>query len=161
MDVVLFILAFFAAQLINVILSTIKSVITIKGTKQVAAIFSAINYGVNTFVIKSITDVDIWIAIIVSVVCNLIGVYVGLWITEKMRKEQLWKITVTVPTENFEDFKNELKENNIDFISYETSWDKYKVVDIFSRHKAKSKVIKTIFNNYDVKYTISANTQQL
>ena len=46
-------------------------------------------------------------------ICNLIGVYVGLWITEKMRKEQLWKITVTVPTENFEDFKNELKENGI------------------------------------------------
>ena len=161
MNVVLFILAFFAAQLVNVILSTIKSVITIKGTKQVAAIFSAINYGVNTFVIKSITDVDMWIAIIVSVVCNLVGVYIGLWITEKLRKEQLWKITVTVPTENFEDFKVELKENNIDFISYETSWDKYKVVDVFSRHKSKSKIIKKIFNNYDVKYTISANTQQL
>ena len=161
MNTFLFILAFFVAQLINVVLGTIKNVITIKGTKQVAAIFSAINYGVNTFVIKSISDVDMWVAITVSMICNLIGVYVGLYITEKMRKEQLWKITVTVEAENFENLKKELKENNIDFITYKTSWEKYKVLDIFSKHKAKSKIIRNIFNNYNVKYTISANTQTL
>ena len=156
-----FILLFFVCQLINVILSTIKSVITIKGTKLLASVFSAINYGFNTFIIKAIADVELYIAVIVSMVCNLIGVYIGLLITEKMRKEQLWKITVTVPTENLKDFKAELLENNIDFIAYETSWEEYKVLDIFSKHKAKSKIIKDIFKHYDVKYTISANNHHL
>lgn len=145
------------AQFLNVILSTIKSVVTIKGTKEFASVFSAINYGVNAFVIKTTTEVDVFTAIIVAVICNLIGVYIGLWITEKCRKEQLWKISVTVPTEQIKDFKRELNFNKIDFIALETSWDKFKVVDIYSRHKAKSKIIKEIFKNYDVQYTISSN----
>lgn len=149
---------FFLCQLVNVILSTIKNVVTIKGTKIVASIFSAINYGVNTIIIKTISDVELWVAVLVSVVCNLVGVYIGMWITEKMRKEQLWKITVTIPTENLQQFKEELLKNDIDFIAYETSWKDYKVVDVFSKHKTTSKVIKKIFNNYNVQYTISANS---
>ena len=153
----LFIILFFVCQLINVVLSTIKSVVTIKGTKLVASIFSAVNYGFNTVIIKSIADVDLIVAVVVSVICNLIGVYIGLLITERMRKEQLWKITVTVPTQNLSQFKTELYENNIDFIAYETSWEDFKVVDVFSKHKSTSKTIKEIFKHYNVKYTISAN----
>ena len=149
---------FFLCQLVNVILSTIKSVVTIKGTKTVASIFSAVNYGVNTIIIKTIADVELWVAVLASVVCNLIGVYIGMWITEKMRKEQLWKITVTIPTENLQQFKEGLLKNDIDFIAYETSWKDYKVVDVFSKHKTTSKVIKQIFANYKVQYTISANS---
>lgn len=157
----MYIALFFVCQLINVVLSTIKSVVTIKGTKLVASVFSAINYGFNTAIIKAIADVDLYIAIIISVVCNLVGVYFGLWITEKLRKEQLWKITVTVPTENLQAFKKDLLVNDIDFIAYETSWKDYKVVDIFSKHKSTSKVIKEIFKHYNVKYTISANAAKL
>lgn len=156
-----FILLFVVCQLINVILSTIKSIITIKGTKLTASIFSAVNYGFNTVIIKSISDVELWLAIIVTVLSNLVGVYVGMLITERMRKEQLWKITVTVPAEKLDNFKQELLDNGIDFIAYETSWEDFKVVDIFSKHKSTSKTIKQIFNNYDVKYTISANVGTL
>ncbi len=161
MDKLLFIGLFILCQLINVILSTIKSVVTIKGTKIVASVFSAINYGFNTFIIKAITNVELYIAVIVTVLSNLVGVYVGLWITEKLRREQLWKITVTVPTENLSEFKKELKDNDIDFIAYETSWKDFKVVDVFSKHKSTSKVIKNIFKHYNVKYTISANSASL
>ena len=156
-----FYLLFFVCQLINVVLSTIKSVITIKGTKLMASIFSAVNYGFNTYIIKVIADVELYVAVIVSVVCNLLGVYLGMLITDKMRKEQLWKITVTVPTEKMSEFKKELSDNQIDFIAYETSWKHYKVVDIFSKHKSTSKTVKRIFANYDVKYTISANVGEL
>ena len=156
-----FYLLFFVCQLINVVLSTIKSVITIKGTKLMASIFSAVNYGFNTYIIKVIADVELYVAVIVSVLCNLLGVYLGMLITDKMRKEQLWKITVTVPTEKMTEFKKELCENKIDFIAYETSWEDYKVVDVFSKHKSTSKTVKKIFGNYDVKYTISANVGEL
>lgn len=152
---------FFVCQLINVVLGTIKSVVTIKGTRMTASIFSAINYGFNTFIIKVIAGVDLWIAILVSMSCNFIGVNFGMWITEKLRKEQLWKITVTVPTENLQDFKHELLDNDIDFIIYETTWDKYKVVDVFSRHRSKSHLIREIFKHYNVLYTISANVGTL
>lgn len=155
------ILAFFVAQFINVVLSTLKSVITIKGGKKLAAVASAIAYGFNTVVIKVIADVDMWVAVTVSVICNIFGVYFALLITEKLRKDQLWKITATVSAENLELLKEELKQNDIGFIAYATTWDKYKVLDIFSKHKSESKIIKQLFNKYNAKYTILANEGSL
>ena len=152
-----YILAFFLATLVNVILSTLKSVITIKGGRVLACVMSAIAYGFNTVVIKMVSDVDMWVAVLSSVVCNLLGVYIGLFITDKMRKEQLWKITVTVPTEKLHDFKADLHAQEIAFVAYETSWEKYKVVDIFSKAKPESKKIREIIKKYNVKYTINAN----
>ena len=151
------IIAFTIAQLINVILSTLKSVITIKGGKKLAAIANAISHGFNTIVIKVIVDVSMTTAIIISTTCNLIGVYFALWITEKLRKDQLWKITATVHSDNFDSLLAELNLNHISYISYETSQDKYKVLDIFSKHRLESRVIKTLFDKYNAKYTILAN----
>ena len=155
------ILAFSVAQLINVVLSTLKSVITIKGGKGVAAVSNAVAHGFNAIVIKVIADVDMWLAVIISIVSNLIGVYFALWLTEKMRKDQLWKITVTVPAENFTVLTDNLKQNGISYISYETSWEKYRVLDVFSKDKKESKVVKNLFNSYNAKYTISANAGTL
>lgn len=152
------VLAFCVCQLINVILSTLKSVITIKGGKGLAAVSNAVAYGFNTIVIKVIADVDMWIAVTVAIICNLVGVYFALWLTEKMRKDQLWKITVTVPAENYDALIDNLKEYDISYISYETySSGKYKVLDVFSKHKKESKIIRNLFNLYNAKYTILAN----
>ena len=152
-----FILLFFVAQLINVVLSTIKSVITVKGGKLQASIINAVTYSFNIIVIKSLVDVDMMVAIAVTIFTNLFGVYLGLTILDKLRKDQLWKITTTLPTSNLKDFKHDLNALDISYIVYETSWDDYKVVDIFSKHKNDSRLIKTVFKKYDVKYTISAN----
>jgi uncharacterized protein YebE (UPF0316 family) len=151
------IIVFFIATLINVILGTLKNVITIKGGRIAASIASAVAYGFNTLMIKLVVSVDIYLAVISSVICNLVGVYIALLITDKLRKDQLWKITVTVPTGILHNFKKSLKDSNIDFIAYETSWEEYKVVDIFSKHKSESKIIRNIIKQYNVKYTISAN----
>lgn len=87
----------------------------------------------------------------------MLGVYIGLIITDKMRKEQLWKITVSVPTDVLHQFKADLTKEHIKFMTYQTSWELYKVVDIFSSTKEESKHIRNIIKKYDVKYTISAN----
>lgn len=155
------ILAFFVAQLVNVILSTLKSVITIKGGKKLAAISHAVAHGFNTIIIKFIADIDLWLAVVISTICNLIGVYFALWLTEKLRKDQLWKITVTVPAENFDSLTLGLKENQITYISYETTWSKYRVLDVFSKQKKESKIIKNLFNENNAKYTILANEGHL
>ena len=154
-------IGFTLATLINVILSTLKSVITIKGGRFIASISNAISYGFNTIVIKSITDVNLWVAIVITVLSNLVGVYLALTITKKFEKERLWKITVTVLTENAKDLKTDLHEANIGFITYETSYEKYKVIDIFSNDKAESRVVRKLLSQYNVKYTINENVGTL
>jgi uncharacterized protein YebE (UPF0316 family) len=155
------VLAFFIAQFINVVLSTLKSVITIKGGKNWAALANAVSYGFNAIVIKSLVEISLEVALIVTFVTNLIGVYFGLWVIEKLRKDQLWKITVTVPSQELKEFKKELSKNEVSFITYETQWNEYTVIDIFSKQKADSKIVKEIFKLFNVKYTISANAGTL
>lgn len=155
------IIGFTIATLINVILSTLKSVITIKGGRLVASISNAISYGFNTIVIKSIANVELWLAVVITILSNLVGVYIALTITKKFEKERLWKITVSVPTDSFHSFKDELIDANVAFITYETSYPKYKVVDIFSNGKNESRVIRTLVNKYNVKYTINENVGTL
>lgn len=154
-------IGFIIATLLNVILSTLKSVITVKGGRIVASLVNAVAYGFNTVCIKSISDVELWIAVLVTVLSNLVGVYIALTILKKFEKERLWKITVTVPTENLKSFKADLLESDIGFIIYETTYEKYKVVDVFSHHKAESRVLRTLVNKYNAKYTINENVGTL
>ena len=155
-------IAFFIAQLVNVILSTLKSVLTIKGSRIVAASANAISYAINALIIKQISGIDnIFVITGITAVTNFGGVYFSLWLLEKVKKDQVWRISATVKTEFLKDLKLTLKESYIYFIAYETSWEDYKVVDVFSKNKKESKIIKEIFKKFDVKYTISANSYHL
>jgi hypothetical protein len=69
------ILAFFISQLINVILSTIKSVLTVKGTKFTATLINTISYTLNAAVINQIGKVDdLFLVCIFTAITNIIGV---------------------------------------------------------------------------------------
>ncbi len=150
-------IGFIIATLINVILSTLKSVITVKGGRLVASIVNAVAYGFNTICIKNISDVELWVAIVVTVVSNLVGVYIALTIMKRFEKERLWKITISVPAESLKDFKSDLLGAKLGFIIYETSYEKYKVVDVFSNGKEESRTLKKLLSQYNAKYTINAN----
>jgi hypothetical protein len=150
-------IGFIIATLINVILSTLKSVITVKGGRVVASLTNAVAYGFNTICIKSISDVELWIAVLVTVLSNLVGVYIALTIMKKFEKERLWKITISVPSESLKDLKQDLHDNHLGFITYETSYEKYKVVDVFSHGKEESRLLRSLLNKYKAKYTINAN----
>jgi len=57
-------------------------------------------------------------------------------------------------------FKKDLLKKII-FISYEATWEKFKVTDIFSKSRKESKLIKEIIHKHHAKYTISANANDL
>ena len=155
-------LAFFISQLVNVILSTIKSVLTVKGTRMSATLINTISYTINAAVISQIGNVDnIYIVCIFTAITNFVGVWFSLWLLEKFRKERLWRISATVKKENFEDLIKELHDLEIDFITYNTSWEKRTPLDVFSKSREESSLIRTVFEKYDVKYTISVNRGEL
>lgn len=94
---ILFIVCTFA----NVVLSTIKSVMTIKGGKLSAAVWNALAFGLYAYIVVLTATAPIstlW-KVIITVICNLIGVYGVKLFEEKMRKDRLWKIEMTVQNE--------------------------------------------------------------
>lgn len=92
------ILLFALCTAVNVILSTIKSILTVNGGKVSASLINAITYGFYSYVIvlTSADGMPIWLKMAITAVCNFVGVYFVKWIEEKARKEKLWKVEFAV-----------------------------------------------------------------
>lgn len=91
----LFIICTFA----NVVLSTIKSVMTIKGGKVNAAIWNALAFGLYSYIVvlTATADISTFGKVAITMGCNLVGVYGVKLFEEKLRKDRLWKVEMTVP----------------------------------------------------------------
>lgn len=156
------IIIYFIFQLINVITSAIKSILLIKGTRFVAILTNTIHYTINALVVYFIgKQTNIFIIILITILTNIIGIYIGLFIIDKTRKEQLWRISATVKSENYYLLINDLLDNHIKFVHFDTQWEKISLIDVFSQSKEESKIINQLFKKYNVKYTINRDGGKL
>ena len=89
------IIIFTVCSLVNVILSTMKTILTVRSTKVVASVINAVTYGFYAIVVKQLASLDLTVTVIVTIATNLIGVYLSMWLMDKMKKDCLWKISVT------------------------------------------------------------------
>jgi len=149
------ILTFVVFQFVNIIISTFKSVLLIKGTKAYAALINAISYSLGIFITYYVSnEIKIYYSIPITFILNIIGVYIGLVILEKFRKDQLWRISTTIKADLKDDYIFELRKIGIQLMPYETGRTDYKVVDIFSNNREETKKITPIIKKYGAKYTI-------
>ena len=148
------ILLFALCTAVNVILSTIKSILTVKGGKLSASFINALTYGFYSYVIvlTSADGMPIWLKMAITAVCNFIGVYLVKWIEEKARKDKLWKVELTVPTKY---------TNTIDFDlhdvphSYIKLSDKHTLFNFYCATQKESAKVKAIANQYEAKYFVA------
>lgn len=148
------ILLFALCTAVNVILSTIKSILTVNGGKVSASFINAITYGFYSYVIvlTSADGMPIWLKMAITAVCNFVGVYFVKWIEEKARKDKLWKVELTVPTRY---------TNTIDFDlhdvphSYIELSDKHTLFNFYCATQKESAKVKAIANQYEAKYFVA------
>ncbi len=102
----LFIICTFA----NVVLSTIKSVMTIKGGKVSAAIWNALAFGLYSYIVvlTATAPISTLGKVLVTVGCNLVGVYGVKLFEEKLRKDRLWKVEMTISNQDAEGMHDSL-----------------------------------------------------
>lgn len=158
------IIIFAFLQLFNVILSTIKTVIQIKGNKISATIANAIYYGFYTVVVIFMTSDfgfgDVWntvIKVAVTFISNLIGTYIGMSIMERLRKDKLWKIEASVLGEYTEEIHKRLNDKEVKH-SYIDNIGKYSIFNVYCSTKEDSSVAKNILKEVtggSVKYFVS------
>ena len=148
------VIVFFCCSLVNVMLSTVKSILTVRSTKNVAAVINAITYGFYAIVVKQLAELSVPVTVIVTIITNLIGVYISMWILDKLKRDNLWKITVTTASENLEKIANQLKVHDIG-CTYIPITPKKGVIDIYSNTQKESAIIRDILKQYDVKYCIT------
>ena len=148
------ILLFALCTAVNVILSTVKSILTVKGGKLSASFINALTYGFYSYVIvlTSADGMPIWLKMAITAICNFIGVYLVKWIEEKARKDKLWKVELTVPTKY---------TNTIDFDlhdvphSYIELSDKHTLFNFYCATQKESAKVKAIANQYEAKYFVA------
>lgn len=123
---------FFALMtVINVTLSTIRSLCTIKGGKWLSAITNSVCYGFYPLIVMLTAKgtVTIWVNMIITAVANFVCVWLIKFVEEKAGKDKLWLVKITIPKEHFEKAKHWLKTWKIPY-SY-VDIEKYVVFDTY------------------------------
>lgn len=145
---------FFICSLINVMLSTLKTILTVKASKGVATIINAITYGFYAIVVKQLASLDLITTVTVIIITNIIGVYVSMWLLERTKKDCLWKISVTTKDNTLVE---KLEKFSISYVMNPVQYKKqtYYNIDVFSENQKDSSIIENILKEYKVKYNIT------
>ena len=91
---------FFALMtVINVTLSTIRSLCTIKGGKWLSAITNAVCYGFYPLIVMLTAKgtVGIIVNMCITAIANFVCVWVIKLVEEKARKDKMWKVELAIP----------------------------------------------------------------
>lgn len=149
---------FFVCSLVNVILSTMKTLLMVRAGRNSAIAINAICYGFYTLVVKQLASVDYITAVVVTVITNIIGVWASYKVLDLFKKDKLWRITVTLKSKKaLDECVKNLEKYNIGF----TLIEKTNSIDIYSYNQKESEIIKNILGNYDYKYFIQEMAKSL
>lgn len=138
---------FIAIQFINVIISTFKSILTVKGSKLNASIISAISYTFGAVVTKLITEQSFEVVILVTFFANFIGVFIAKWILEKREPVRLWVYQVTVRDNELKNMEDELLKRGIKFTAMNALNDRNSI-SIYSYSKLESTIVRDILKDH-------------
>jgi uncharacterized protein YebE (UPF0316 family) len=148
-------IVFILLNIFNVIVQTVKSIVTIKCGKGLASLVNAIAYGLYTIVtVFMLCDLNLFLKAFIVAMCNLVGVYVVKLIEEKTRKDKLWKVEVTTKNSFSTDLlQTELENSDIPF-NY-INLGKYTLFNIYCATQKESSVVKQFINKLDAKYFVT------
>ena len=148
------IIIFTICQFINVALNTIKTIIMHKEEKISSSIINAITYGFYAvIVVMTATALPLWQTVVITVITNLIGVYMSMRLLEKLKKDSLWEIVATVKTKATSYLADELDVLEISYNDVKTSQDE-SVFHIYSKSQKESAEIKKRLDFYGAKYIV-------
>jgi hypothetical protein len=144
---------FVVLSIINVVLNTFKTTITVKGGKLAAALINAVTFFVYTYVIiYTSCDLPMFLKASVTAIINFVGVYAVKWFEEKARKDQLWKVEATIPAKYTEAVHFDLKDIPHNYIE---NVGKYTIFNFYCATQNDSTKVKDIINQYEAKYFVS------
>lgn len=146
---------FIILNIVNVIVQTIKSLVTVKGNKYTAAIINALAYGFYTIVVVyMLCDLPLFTKAFVVALCNLVGVFIVKLIEEKSRRCKLWKIEMTIPTQHTSVVDHELIAIPH---SYQILSPKHCIFTFYCASEEETDRVKQVVDKYKAKYFVTEN----
>ena len=146
---------FIILNIVNVIIQTVKSLCTVKCGKTVAALVNALAYGFYTIVVVyMVCDLDLMVKVAVVGACNLVGVFVVKWIEEISRKDRLWKVEMTVPTEKAGKMLADLESFGIPN-NYIPNVGKYTIFNCYCATQKESAFVREVADRNRAKFFVT------
>ena len=87
---------FFLISLVNVILSSAKSICTVRYGRGINVVMNVISYSFYAVVVKQMTALPLLSTVIATAVANAAGVWISYVILDRFQKDRLWKVEVVV-----------------------------------------------------------------
>lgn len=149
-----FLIVFVILSIVNVVFSTIRSIVTISGDKWVASLLSGAYFAFyNVMMIYTVADFPMWQKCVITFVCNVVGVYLVKWGEEKARKDKLWRVEATVKPSDFATIK---EFGDLGLVPYNyIDIGKYVVVNFYCATRNESAIVRDLLDKYDAKYFVS------
>lgn len=149
-------LIYFILSVVNVILQTVKSICTVKCGKVVASIVNAVAYGLYTVVlVYTNADFPLWEKVVACAVTNLIGVFVVKLVEEKVRKDRLWKIELTVRSTYSDDVVYFLESVNIPYNYTLDETNRYAIFNVYCATQKESASVRELVGKFHAKYFVT------
>lgn len=145
-------IVFIILNIINVILQTIKSLLTTKGGKVSASVMNAVAYAVYTVVLVYMTcELSTIAKALIVGGCNLVGVYIVKSLEEKKAKRKIYKVEFTVSAETLKKIVSAetLKHYNTIKIG------DMNIINFYCYDKKDLKEVEKITEKYNGKYIIT------
>lgn len=103
-------LYFFLISLVNVILSSTKSICTVRYGRGINVLTNVVAYSFYTVVVKQTASLPLEITVISTALANALGVWLSYVILDRLQKDRLWKIEVVVAKDLTEIMHQKLKD---------------------------------------------------
>ena len=149
------ILLFSIATVVNVTLSTVRAICTIKGGKMLSAITNAICYGFYPLIVMLTAQgtVDIIVNMAITALANFVCVYAIKLVEEKARKDKLWKVEATIPCNLTEELHKQLSNAHIAH-NYIEGVGAYTIFNIYCPSQAVSINVRSALEHCGAKYFV-------
>ena len=153
-DVGLLIL-FVVLTIVNVILNTARTIITVKGGLFWSSFIAAIAFGFYVVVIVyTVCDLPLWMKAVVTAAANFVGTYFVKYLELKFRKDRLWMVDVVIYQKNLAYVKEYLDKHGIQFSEMPISNSESHVFHIYSNTQDESRNIRDLLKTFNAKYVV-------
>ena len=147
-------ITFIILSIINVIFSTVRSIVTIKGNKVTASFISGGYFAFyNIMLLYTVADFPMWQKCVITFVCNVIGVFIVKFIEEKSRKDKLWKVEATIPRVEASRLINYLENSELSYNYVDIN--KYYLFNFYCPTQKQSAEVKKLLDKFHAKYFVS------
>lgn len=150
------IIVFTICSLINVMLSTVKTIVMYKKNILSSALINAVTYGFYTVIVVLMAggEMPLGWKILLTALTNFIGVALSMMIMRKLEKDKLWKVEATVIYIRKDDVCDMLNKAKVPY-NYIEGVGKYTLFNIFCSTQQQSAAVKEILKAYEAKYFVS------